>query len=295
MKFILPAQAPFSLASTVRSHGWWQLAPFAYDEAANRLIYIDHLTSGRVVRLSIREIDTQVEVELTGGPSLEDSQEITCKVNWMLELDQDFSDFYALARQEPKLQHIVETARGRVLRSPTLFEDVVKTILTTNTQWGGTKRMVQLLVDHYGEALPEDPQQKAFPTPQRLAIASEEDLRQMTRLGYRAPYVAELASQVDSGALDLEAIKASSLPTPLLRKQLLAIKGVGGYAAANLLMILGRYDFIPIDSWALKVVSHEWYGGEPISPAQVEAAFERWGQWKGLAYWFWEWSKFNQP
>jgi 3-methyladenine DNA glycosylase/8-oxoguanine DNA glycosylase len=54
-------------------------------------------------------------------------------------------------------------------------------------------------------------------------------------------------------------------------------------------MLLGRSDFIPIDTWALKVVSHEWYDGEPVTPAQVEERFERWGEFKGLAYWFWDW------
>ena len=68
------------------------------------------------------------------------------------------------------------------------------------------------------------------------------------------------------------------------------IKGVGEYAAANLLMILGHYDFIPVDSWAIKMVSQEWHDGAPVRPTEVEAAFERWGEWKGLAYWFWDWS-----
>ena len=67
------------------------------------------------------------------------------------------------------------------------------------------------------------------------------------------------------------------------------IKGVGPYAAANLLLILGRGDFIPVDSWALKLVSHEWYDGEPVTPKQVEEHFEAWGEFKGLAYWFWDW------
>ena len=79
------------------------------------------------------------------------------------------------------------------------------------------------------------------------------------------------------------------MPTLELRKELLKIKGVGPYAAANLLMLLGRSDFIPIDSWALKIVSHEWYDGEPVTPAQVEEHFEKWAEFKGLAYWFWDW------
>ncbi len=40
----------------------------------------------------------------------------------------------------------------------------------------------------------------------------------------------------------------------------------------------------------MKLVSREWYNGEPVGPKEVEAAFERWGKWKGLAYWFWDWS-----
>jgi hypothetical protein len=44
---------------------------------------------------------------------------------------------------------------------------------------------------------------------------------------------------------------------------------------ANLLMLLGRYDFVPVDS-ALTLVSHELYGGELVGRAEVEAAFERW-------------------
>jgi 3-methyladenine DNA glycosylase/8-oxoguanine DNA glycosylase len=135
-----------------------------------------------------------------------------------------------------------------------------------------------------------DPKRHAFPTPERLSASDEETLRLTVRLGYRAPYVLELARAVASGALDLESLKTTDMPTAQLRKHLLAIKGVGPYAAANLLMILGRYDFVPIDTWALKVVSHEWHGGKPVGPAEVEAAFERWGQWKGLAYWFWNWS-----
>ena len=55
-------------------------------------------------------------------------------------------------------------------------------------------------------------------------------------------------------------------------------------------MLLERYDFLPVDSWALKLVSHEWYDGGPVGQAEVEAAFAHWGQWKGLAYWFWDWS-----
>jgi 3-methyladenine DNA glycosylase/8-oxoguanine DNA glycosylase len=216
--------------------------------------------------------------------------ELVGKVGWMIGLDQDFSGFYSLARDEPKLAHAEQNAQGRILRSSTVFEDTVKTILTTNTAWSGTIRMNRSLVEQFGQPLPGEKNRKTFPTPERLAHTDVDILREETRLGYRAPYVLELAQVVASGALDLEIYKTSDLPTLELRKRLLAIKGIGNYAAANMLMLLGRYDYIPVDSWATKLVSHEWYQGEPVGEAQVQAAFERWGEWKGLVFWLWDWA-----
>jgi 3-methyladenine DNA glycosylase/8-oxoguanine DNA glycosylase len=303
MEWMLAARPPFSLGAVVGSHGWVQLAPFARDVATGGLQRVERLASGQVVELRIWEALGGVQVEVARKLTEAEQAELSDKVSWMLGLDQDFSDFYALARQEPKLANVVEKAQGRLLRSPTLFEDVVKTILTTNTAWSGTKRMVGSLVAWFGSPLvasaptaqdesalrySEAPQ--AFPTPEQVAAADEAMLRGEVRLGYRAPYVLELARSVASGALDLEALRHTDLPTAELRKRLLALKGVGAYAAANLLMILGRYDFLPVDSWALKMVSHEWHSGEPVGAAEVEAAFDHWGEWKGLAYWFWDWS-----
>jgi 3-methyladenine DNA glycosylase/8-oxoguanine DNA glycosylase len=284
------ARQPFSLSAVARSHGWLRLAPFAEDEAGGGLAYVTRLDSGRVVELFIREADGGVSVEANAPWSEADRAGVARQVTWMLGLDQDLSPFYELARHEPKLAHVAERAQGRLLRSPTLFEDTVKTILTTNTTWSGTIRMVETLVAQFGEPLPGEATRHAFPTAERLAASDVQTLRTAIRLGYRAPYVLELARSVAGGSLDLEAFKTSDLPTPQLRKQLLAIKGVGAYAAAHMLMLLERYDWLPIDSWALKMVSHEWHNGAPVGPSEVEAAFEPWGEWKGLAYWFWDWS-----
>jgi 3-methyladenine DNA glycosylase/8-oxoguanine DNA glycosylase len=181
-------------------------------------------------------------------------------------------------------------AQGRLLRSPTLFEDVIKTILTTNTTWAGTIRMTEAVVTQFGDRSPGESARYAFPTPEALAASDEETLRGTTRLGYRSPYILNLAQEIVFGSHDLESLKNSDMPVDELRKALLSIKGVGNYAAANLLMLLGHYNYLAIDSWALKMVSHEWYDDAPIGTKEVEAAFNNWGEWKGLAYWLWDWS-----
>ena len=289
MTFSLKTPTSFNLPAVVRSHGWIQMPPFA-ETTDHGLAYIIRLNTGKVLRFEVHAVDGNLRVSATALLSEVEQDELSHTVRWMLDLEQDFTEFYALARQEPKLIKMVERQAGRVLRSPTLFEDVIRTLLTTNTLWKHTLRMCRELITRYGDPLPCDIELQAFPTPEQLAQVGEPMLREQCRMGYRAPYVNELAQRVVSGELDLETLKTSSLPTIELRKELMGIKGVGGYAAANLLMLLGRYDYVPVDSWALKVVSNEFYGGEKVSPKQVLSTFERWGKWQGLVYWFWDWS-----
>lgn len=290
MEMNLSARPPFLLSAVIHSHGWARLAPFHHHSESGTLVYTHRLHTGRVVMLAIHEGQVGIRVEIPDQIEEDEVSQIAADVTWMLGLDQDFSEFYALAAKEPKLAHVKSKAQGRILRSPTLFEDVVKTILTTNTAWGGTIRMNEALVSQFGDPLPGDNARQAFPTPASLATSNEETLRGSTRLGYRSPYILKLARDINQGSLDLEELKSSALSSEELRQALLSIKGVGSYAAANLLMLLGHYDHLTIDSWALKMVSNEWYAGEPIKAADVETAFERWGKWKGLAYWLYDWS-----
>lgn len=292
----LSAAPPFDFLSVVYSHGWYQLTPFRFNEEPV-LETVVRLHSDVVTNIEMRPVDGGVKVRTGEDLSDSDQKNLQDQVSWMLDLEREFSAFYTLAEKEPKLAHVRKRAKGRLLRSPTLFEDLVKTILTTNTSWAGTKRMVSALVDLYGEPaggtgseqMKEGGVRKTFPTPQRLAKTSEKELREKARLGYRSPYIYQLAEKVDKGELDLEALKQNQLPVDELYKFLRAIKGVGGYAAAYLLLLLGMYDRIPVDSWAKKLVSVEWYDGEPVGEKHVLERFETWGEWKALAFWLWDW------
>jgi 3-methyladenine DNA glycosylase/8-oxoguanine DNA glycosylase len=300
MKFTLAARQPFNFSSVINSHGWRQLAPFSYDEITDTLSYILQVSNGRVIELKFQEGIQGVSVE-TEKLDRAERREVANKVTWMFGLDMDFSHFYAAARGESKLAHAKKLARGRVLRSPTVFEDVIKTVLTTNTLWTATKNMTRKLVEEFGASTAGreklDPPlsaidvKRAFPTPEAIAASRPDVLKEKIRVGYRAPAIHQLAVRVASGKFDLESLKSSELTTLELRKELLTMNGVGPYAAANLLMILGRHDFIPIDSYALKMVSTEWYDGDPITAKEVEKRFERWGEFKGLAFWFWDWKE----
>ena len=162
---------------------------------------------------------------------------------------------------------------------------MVKTILTTNTTWAQTTAMAARLAAVLGAPHPADLARRAFPTPEAVA-ADEGALTGRVRLGYRNASVLRIAREIAGGALDLEALRESALPTVELRRELLRLPGVGPYAAATLLMILGRYDELGIDTELRAHVRRKYFAGEAVAEARLREPYERWGRWRYLAYWF---------
>jgi len=91
---------------------------------------------------------------------------------------------------------------------------------------------------------------------------------------------------VAAGRRDLQALEDPTLLTKELRRALLGIKGVGSYAAATLLMILGRYEELAIDTEMRAFVAKKYFQGQRASEAQIRAIYVPWGRWQYLAYWF---------
>jgi N-glycosylase/DNA lyase len=96
-----------------------------------------------------------------------------------------------------------------------------------------------------------------FPSPQRLAKASEKELRNC-KLGYRAKNLRATAQMVSSGKADLE--RWLRFPDVELRKQLCALPGVGP-KVANCVMLFAyeRLRAFPIDVWIERVLKHHYF------------------------------------
>jgi len=285
---------PFDFVATVMSHGWVALKPNFWDATSATLTRIQQLDSGEVVRLVIRSTGTNNKPELT--MSIESEQpltnvqrdEIASAVSQMLRLNEDLSEFYKRCKKHKRWSTLSRGA-GRLLRSPSLFEDLIKTIFTTNIQWGGTIRMAEELVNALGKPFHLDSSLKAFPTPQAIAQAPGKLFETDIRLGYRTAYIREIATAVVSGDLRLEAYQASGLSTPRLRKELLQIKGVGNYAAATMLMFLERYDDLAVDNVFRDFVMKNYFNGKKAGEKEMRAIYEPWDEWKFLAFWFDMW------
>jgi 3-methyladenine DNA glycosylase/8-oxoguanine DNA glycosylase len=295
-KLTLTPPQPFEFERTAYSHGWVVLSPNSWDEEALTMRRVHALGGGKVVLLDISGAGEKVAVKVQSKKALDsgEKREIKAAVSRMLRLDEDLSVFYARCKKEGQPWTRLTQGLGRLLRSPSVFEDLVKTICTTNIQWGGTKRMVANLVEALGQPYPGNPALKSFPTPEAMAKKKPEYFTETVRMGYRGPYVSEIARQVVAGKLDLEGWLTSDLPTPDLKKELLAVKGVGNYAAATMLMLLGRYDELAVDTVFRDFVSKKYFGGDRPADAEMAAVYEKWGEWKYLAYWFDIWMDLDE-
>jgi 3-methyladenine DNA glycosylase/8-oxoguanine DNA glycosylase len=272
---------PVDLWRTIVSHGVASLPPAEVDEDARTMeITLPVGAGARTVRISEAGAGT-ARLEFLGRTGPRQAEALTEAVRHVLRLDEDLSEFYARAAHDPELSWVASGA-GRMIRSATVFEEVVKTVCTTNCTWSATERMVGALVGQLGRPAPSGGH--AFPTPEAMAAAPESWYREVARAGYRGAYLRTLAADVASGELDLEQLDDAELSDDEVERRLLALPGVGPYAAAHVMTLIGRYSRLILDSWTRPKYA-KLNGGEAASDAEIVARFAPYDRYAGLAFW----------
>jgi 3-methyladenine DNA glycosylase/8-oxoguanine DNA glycosylase len=278
-----PGGEPVDFARTIVSHGVAELPPNRVDLEARSLETTLPVPRGaRTVRITPKGGKLRIEA-VAGTVGAGARAALTPTVAHMFRLDEDLSGFYSVVREDSELAWCAQGA-GRMLRAPTVFEDVVKTICTTNTAWSGTRKMTAALVDNLGVEAPGGG--RTFPTADAMAEADEVFYRDVVRAGYRGPYLKTLATDVAEGRLDLEQLNDPDLPDDEVAQRLLALPGVGPYAAAHVMLTsLGRYSRLVLDSWTRPTYVKLAGAQGALKDATIERRFKRYGEWAGLAFW----------
>lgn len=276
----------FAFDPTVRSHGWYLLAPFRWDGRARRLLRAE-LLGGRAVELTLRVTRGRLVAE-SHEPIEDDAAELERKLRRMFQLAVDTAGFNEIAAASPTHRWVGSSGFGRLLCGATRFEDAVKIIATTNTTWRQTMRMVELLVERCGS--PTRSGTRAFPTPVEVAAISPAVLQEECRLGYRAKTIHALARGVADGSIDLDALEDPDLDAEQQLARYRTLPGIGPYGAAHLMAMDGRHDFIAVDTEFRRFVRERYHGGRAVSDATLLRRYHRWGRWRYLAYWaeLWE-------
>ncbi|HET9795929.1 MAG TPA: Fe-S cluster assembly protein HesB, partial [Thermoanaerobaculia bacterium] len=182
------AAAPFSFDTVVRSHGWYDLPPFRYDADAGEL-QVRARASGGTAELRFRPNAAGVSAR---GPGALSPSDLRAAASRIFSLSVDLRRFLALAAEDPDLSWAAARGAGRFLRAPSLWEDAVKMLLTTNCSWAATRGMVVRAIDRFGG-------EGAFPDPEAIARRREAPLNAAIRSGYRTGALLAFARGVASG------------------------------------------------------------------------------------------------
>ena len=283
MEITIATPREFSFKRTVISHGWCQLRPFHLDEEEWQLTRTLDLPDAKPVTIVIRATERALVIKTSRRLSQSATRKVVADVRHMLRLDDNIREFYRLTAGDSDFSWIPVQGAGRLLRSPTVFEDLVKMICTTNCSWSLTEKMVTGLVENLGREAGNG--HRTFPTPEAMALMPLKFYVNEVRAGYRSEYLKLLADRVASGTLDVEAWLKSPLSTAELMKEMRGVKGVGPYASENVLKLLGRYDGLALDSWTRAKFFSVRNNGRKATDKKIARYYSRFKEWRGLALW----------
>lgn len=168
------------------------------------------------------------------------------------DLDRDYAAICAKLKEDELVRETIDEYYGIRILNQEPWEALVSFVISQQNNIKRIKGIIKRLCDTYGEKICDG--WHAFPTSKTLSKFSVEDFEALG-LGYRAKYVKKLADDVESGVIDLAAIKAMDLDDA--KKTLLSIYGVGE-KVANCALLFG-FQFIrcfPVDVWMKRVLQY---------------------------------------
>lgn len=293
MKLAVPGD--YVLRRDVCSYGYFLLAPNHWDVQREVFSRVCTLSEGPALVEVAQEGEqgSPLAVRAGRGLSKQERNELKDQLTRMFRLDEDAEMLAEFHRLDPRF---AESGRGRLFRSPSLFEDVIKTVTSCNVTWPSTVHMNRRLCEVLGERVETGKGARhAFPTARKLARTQPATLRARCRVGYRDVRIVELArlftTPPSRGGVDSAWMEDPATPDDALWKALIALPGIGPYAAANIMQLLGRYHRLPLDTESVRhgrtVLGLKGTSAQVMK--QVHAHFAPMGRHAFRSYWFELW------
>jgi DNA-3-methyladenine glycosylase II len=279
----------FHLSASIFSGGDPQIR--SYEEGAFRQVI---RAAGRLVQVTVTSDGTvdrpKVAVSLQPGPVPgRVARAAGLAVTSLLNLDLDLSRFTVAVRSDPVMSALIRRLKGlKPPRTATVFEALVDSVIEQQISLSAAHSIEERVVRAFGDTLGlEKGLIYAFPTPERLADASLEELRACGLSGKKAEYITGIARRVRQGTLDLEG-HGPAEETGAIIGELTAIRGVGVWTAElAVLRGLSRMDAIPADDLGIRRAISRFYSRESrIDTAEARRIAEAWGEWRGLAAYY---------
>jgi DNA-3-methyladenine glycosylase II len=227
-----------------------------------------------------------LDVDLMAQSGDIDTPKVVADLQHILCIDAGRSDFVAVAKADERLWHVVAPLVGLPeWRTISLYEALMQTIIEQQIAWTTAQKAQRWLVEWAGECITHNnTAYYTFPSPERLATASVDDLKPLKITFKRMALMIDMARQITGGDLDLEAL-AGQTPDAAY-KNLLAIKGIGHWTAAvSLERAFGHKAWIAYNDVVLQAATNRYFlgGVGRIPPQQVIDTLTPYGIHAGLA------------
>jgi len=264
----------------VCSYGYFLLAPNVWDPDKKTMTRPLNLENG-VATLTIAQPDNKkgspIKAVADRALSRSEQQDAKRQLVRMLRLDDTSpADFH---RTDPRWK---KSGKARLFRNPTVFEDIIKTVTSCNVTWPSTVNMNKRLCEVVCPA---------FPTPKQMARKRPATLRARCSVGYRDQRMVDLAKMIVRGELDLEYLEDATVSDDDIYETLLSLPGIGPYAGANIMSLLGRYSRLAIDTETIRhgktVLGYK--GSDLAIRKKLEKHYAPFGEHKFRSYWFEVW------
>ncbi len=204
-------------------------------------------------------------VRLTSAPDGIHAKTLPSPANWAwladyLGIHESLDAILATFPDDPPLRKAIEACSGLRLLRQDPWECLASFVLSSTKQIVQIRKIIALLCERLGEpvAVPSGHSPAfAFPTAERIAAASEAELR-ACKMGFRARYLNAVARSVARGEIELDRLR--HLPLADARRALMTLPGVGPKIAdCALLFSLGFRRAFPVDVWVLRALRQLYF------------------------------------
>ncbi|MFK7883706.1 MAG: DNA-3-methyladenine glycosylase [Phycisphaerales bacterium] len=282
----IKAPGDYDLARDFCSYGYFLLEPNHWEPETQSAARVLNLAEGPAAAAIDQRPGRDLRARFDRTLIRSEQVEAKSQLARMLGTDiaqSEINDFHRVDSRWKK------SGRGRLCRSPTLFEDIIKTVTSCNVAWPSTITMNRRLCEVMGQRAPSGG--FAFPTPQKLARAKPMTLRARCRVGYRDGRIVDLARLFVKGHIDEAWLTDAATPSDDVFQFLKSLPGIGPYAAGNIMQLLGRYDRLAIDTESFRhartVLGMD--GTDTQLTKQLTTYYDAFGRHRFRSYWFELW------
>ncbi len=227
-------------------------------------------------------VSMQSKNEITPGMQ----KNIQSMIQNMFGLTMNLQPFYALANNNESLDRLVKQFAGvRPPRFPSIFESLINAIACQQLTLDSCILLLNRFAERFGVEFKDDGTiLYAFPRPEDLTDASQEDIRKLGFSNQKARAIKELATKVIANEINLA--RLVEMGNKEIIEYLLAIRGIGRWSAEYVLLRgLGRLDTFPGDDvGARNNLQRLFHLNEKPNYEEIKELTSQWHPYEGLVY-----------